>query len=221
MANPSTNPTTFFDSLLGAIQKAADYNRDDTVPPAAVLWPDEKREWEKLVPRLRAVLPQFLTFGPYDATHRSGPAIWLRCVLAGKIADVKLPVGRVPIIYLPGVSRAALRATEDCPQELKPLAELQYRGVIWSQANAKDWTVAAFLQAEKGGLNLKVAKDQATATSLRRAVEKLADAPLSDLKAKSAAGELNGSYFDSLVSDDLVDDLLSWLSHPKEARGRW
>ena len=221
MVVPTASPVTVFDSLLGALQKAADYNRDDTVPPAAVLWPDEKREWEKLVPRLRAALPQFLVFGPYDAAHRSGPAIWLRCVLAGKIASVALPTGTVPIIYLPGVSRATLRATEDCPQELKPLAELQYRGVIWSQANAKDWTIAAYLQTAKGGLQLTLAKDQATATSLRRAIEKLADAPLTDLQAKSAAGELNGNYFDSLVSDDLVDDLLSWMSNPKEARSRW
>src|SRR5437868_5186799 len=122
----NTSVPTVFDSLLGALQKAADYNRDDTVPPAAVLWPDEKREWEKLVPRLRGMLPQFLTFGPYDATHRSGSAIWLRCVMAGKIAGVSLPTGTVPIIYLPGVSRTTLRATEDCPPELKPLTELQY-----------------------------------------------------------------------------------------------
>lgn len=213
--------STLFDSLLSAIQKAADYNRDDTVPPAAVLWPDEKREWEKLVPRLRGVLPHFLTLGPYDATHRTGPAIWLRCLLAGKIDGITLPTGTVPIIYLPGVSRATLRATEDCPQELKPLAELQYRGVIWSQANSKDWTIAAYLQTEKGGLQLTVAKDQATATSLRRAVEKLGDAPIADLQAKSAAGELNCTYFDSLVSDDLVDDLLSWMSQPTETRARW
>ena len=55
------------------------------------------------------------------------------------------------IIYLPGVSRATLRATEDCPQELKPLAELQYRGVIWSQANCKDWTVAATSRPKRVG----------------------------------------------------------------------
>ena len=216
-----TSASTVFDSLLGSLQKAADYNRDDTVPPAAVLWPDEKREWERLVPRLRAVLPQFLTFGSFDATHRTGPAIWLRCVLAGKIDGITLPTGTVPIIYLPGVSRATLRATEDCPQELKPLAELQYRGVIWSQVNSKDWTIAAYLQTEKGGLHLSVAKDQATVTSLRRALEKLADAPIADLQAKSASGELNCNYFDSLVSDDLVDDLLSWMSQPKETRAKW
>jgi hypothetical protein len=221
MAMQISSPMTVFDSLLGAIQNAADYNRDDTVPPAAVLWPDEKREWEKLVPRLGAVLPQLLTLGPYYVTNRTGPAIWLRCVLAGKIAEVTLPIGRVPIIYLPGVSRATLRATEDCPPELKPLAELQYRGVIWSQANSKDWTIAAYLQTEKGGLHLTVGKDQATTVSLRRAVEKVADVPLTDLQAKSTAGELNSNYFDSLVSDDLVDDLLSWMSRPKDARSKW
>ena len=79
-----TSSVSVFDSLLGALQKAADYNRDDTVPPAAVLWPDEKREWERLVPRLRAALPQFLTFGTYDAAHRSGPAIWLALRSGGK-----------------------------------------------------------------------------------------------------------------------------------------
>ena len=144
--------TTMFDALLTSLSKVSDYNRDDTVPPAAVLWPDEKCEWEKLVPRLRGVLPHFLTLGPYDPAHRSGPAIWLRCGLAGKIASSVLPTGAVPVIYLPGVSRATLRATEDCPQALRPLAELQYRGVIWSQVNSKDWTIAAYLQTEKGGL---------------------------------------------------------------------
>ncbi len=69
---------------------------------------------EKLSPRFRAVLPQFLTFGPYDATHRTGPAIWLRCVLAGKIESAAIPNGVVPIIYIARLSRATLRATEDC-----------------------------------------------------------------------------------------------------------
>jgi hypothetical protein len=221
MAVQNSGPLTVFDTLLSALQKAADYNRDDTVPPAGILWPDEKREWEKLAPRFRAFLPQFLTFGAYDTTHRTGPAIWLRCVLAGKIESAAIPNGAVPIIYMPGVSRATLRATEDCPQDLKPLAELQYRGVIWSQVNAKDWTISAYLQTEKGGLHLTVAKDQATSTSLRRAIEKLADVPVSELLSKSKAGELNSKFFDSLVSDDVVDDLLTWMSQPKETRAKW
>ena len=93
-----TNPVTVFDTLLASLQKATDYNRDDTASPAAVLWPDEKREWERLVPRLRMSLPNFLIFGPYDPANRTGPAIWLRCVLAGKVPDIAWPVGTVPII---------------------------------------------------------------------------------------------------------------------------
>ena len=45
--------------------------------------------------------------------------------------------------------------------------------------------------------------------------------PVAELQAKASSGELNSSYFDSLVSDDLVDDLLSWLSDPKGTRDRW
>jgi hypothetical protein len=91
------------------------------VTPAAVLWPDEKREREKLAPRLRSVVPQFLTLCQFDAAHRTGLAIWLRCVLAGKIAELTLTSGTVPIIHWPGVSRVTPRATEYCLQELKPL----------------------------------------------------------------------------------------------------
>lgn len=212
---------TVFDAILSSLQAAADYHKDDVVQPAAILWTDERREWERLVPRLRMVLPHFLVFGPYDKANRTGPAIWLRCVLAGKIPEASIPSGCVPIIYLPGVSRATLRATEECPQELKPLAELQYRGVFWSQTNGKDWTIAALLQTNHGGLQLKIAKDAATATSIRRCVEKLVDVSVDELRAKAASGELNSTYFDLLVSDDPVDDLLTWLSDPKGTRDRW
>lgn len=212
---------TVLDALLVSVQTAADHNRDDAVPPAAVLWPDEKREWERLVPRLRVLLPPFLVFGQYDVANRTGPAIWLRYVLAGKVPDIIWPPSAVPIIYLPGVSRATLRATEECPNELKPLAELQYRGVFWSQTNGKDWTISAFLQTNHGGLQLKIAKDQATATAIRRAIEKLMDVSVADLKSKSASGELNSYYFHLLISDDPVDDLLTWLADPEGTRNRW
>ena len=183
--------------------------------PAVVLWTDEKREWEALVPRFRQALPNFFIFGPYNAANRAGPAIWLRCVMAGKVAEISWPPTAVPILCLPGVSRATLRATEECRNELKPLAELQYRGVFWSQVNGKDWTVASFLQTNNGGLKLKLARDAATSTSIRRSLDKLADVPVAELKARSAAGELNSSFFDSLISDDPIDDLLSWMSDPR------
>src|SRR5260370_32301528 len=96
---------TINDSLLAAIQKAADYNRDDTVPPAAVLWTDEKREWERLLPRLRVLLPHFLVFGPFDQANRTGPAIWLRCVLAGPIHANPPATTSLPINHFTRVSR--------------------------------------------------------------------------------------------------------------------
>jgi hypothetical protein len=212
---------TVFDSLVSAVQSVTDYNQNETVPPACILWTDEKREWQALVPRLSQVVPGFLVLGPYDALNRTGPAIWLRCVLAGKVPDVSWPATAVPILYLPGVSRGTLRATEDCPDELKPLAELQYRGGFWSQVNGKDWTVTAFLQTDHGGLQLKLSRDAATATSIRRSLDKLVDVPVAELRAKSVAGGVNSSFFDSLISDDPIDDLLSWLSDPKGTRDRW
>ncbi len=212
---------TVLDALLASIQKAADHNVNDTVAPAAVLWTGEKKEWDRLVPRLRVLLPHFLVFGPCDKANRAGPAIWLRCVLAGKVPEITWAPGTVPIIYLPGVGRSAFRHPEDCPNELKPLFELQYRGVFWSQANGKDWTITAFLQTNHGGLQLKIAKDQATTTSIRRAIEKLMDVSVADLQAKSSSGELNSNYFHLLISDDPVDDLLSWLADPEGTRKRW
>lgn len=46
-----TPEITVLNALLTSIQKAAEYNQNDTVPAAAVLWTDERREWERLVPR--------------------------------------------------------------------------------------------------------------------------------------------------------------------------
>jgi hypothetical protein len=215
------SPTTVFDALIEAISRAAVFNKDDVVPPAAVLWTDERREFERLLPRLRLALPQLLTLGSYDPTTRSGPAIWLRCALAAKVPDVSLPSDSIPILYLPGISRPTLRATDECPPELRPLAELQYRGVFWSQHNGKDWTVAAFLQSEKGGLGLRLARDTATHEAIRRALEKLADVPLVELRARSTTRALDGHDFDALLVDDPVDDLLTWLADPKGVRSRW
>ena len=43
-------------------------------PPGAILWTDEKREWERLVPRLRLALPHFLDPRPLrrGQPHRPG-----------------------------------------------------------------------------------------------------------------------------------------------------
>ena len=118
---------------------------------------------------------------------------------------------------LPGVSRADLRAIETCPRELQPLAELQYRGLYWSQLNGRDWTVNAFLASSRGGLALDVAADQATQRALLRALDLLLDTPLEDLRGR----RLEATDFDALLSADPVRDLLTWMNDPEGTVAAW
>jgi hypothetical protein len=149
-----------------------------------------------------------MILGDYAPEKRIGPAIWLRCVIAGRAEDVSLPKDRTPIFYLPGVSRQDLRAVESCPDHLKPLAELQYRGVIWSQINAKDWTILAYLKSDQGGLGLDVAQDNDAKNAMQLALYRLLDEDVSLLKGK----RLDKDYFNTLLTGgDPIRDLLQWL----------
>ena len=91
-----TPPATVFDALSAALQSAAAYNQDDVVPPAAILWTDEKREWERLLPRLRLALPHLLTFGPYDSDSRHRPGDLAPVRPGGQGSRVAWPAGTVP-----------------------------------------------------------------------------------------------------------------------------
>lgn len=197
------------DHLLKSIRSAAVYNKDIHVAPACILWPDRDRQWEAIIPTLQSALPELFVLGDYAPEARKGPAIWLRCVIAGKIAEVTLPAGVPPILYLPGVSRQDLRAIESCQEFLKPLAELQYRGAIWSQVNAKDWTLLAFLKSDQGGLGLDVAQDNDAKNAMQLALHILIDEDVSILQGK----RLDKDYFNTLLTGgDPTRDLLQWLN---------
>ncbi|MGI8915886.1 MAG: BREX-1 system phosphatase PglZ type B [Chloroflexota bacterium] len=207
---------SLLDALVTALLAAAAYNRNDQEPPVAVLWTDKEREWEPLLPTLRSRLPP-LTLGAYDPSTRTGPAYWLRCVLARTLPQGMLAGDDVPIVYLPGVGKAEIRAVEDCPVALQPLAELQYRGTLWTQRNGRDWTVAAFLQTADGGLGISVAGDAATRDALRRALLLVAEEPLSRLEHEAP---LRAAYFDGLLNPDPPRSLLLWLDNPSTFRER-
>ncbi|MFZ4525135.1 MAG: hypothetical protein ACOYOE_06190 [Chlorobium sp.] len=34
------------------------------------------------------------------------------------------------------------------------MKERQYRGIVWSQINARDWTILAYLKSDQGGPGL-------------------------------------------------------------------
>lgn len=208
---------TVIESLVRSLEAAAKFNPNDVVHPYAVLWTDHDAQWQPVIPQLRRLLPQLLTFGDYEPEIRSGPAIWLRSVVDRALSEVQIPEGTAPIVYLPGVSRQELRAVQECPDSLKPLVELQYRGVCWTQKNGKDWTVEAFLVSEEGGLGLDVARDATTRRAMLGALAELATTAVDRLKGK----HLEAEDFDKLFSDDPAKDLLLWLSDPEAVKSGW
>ena len=211
----TTVSRTFLDALADAIEAASSYNRQDQVPPAAVLWTDEAQQWKELLPLLKERLPLFV-LGKYSPDEHTGPAYWLRCIIARMIPHPGLPDGKVPILYLPGYSRQDLRALETCPVALQPLAELQYRGVLWSQKNGRDWTISAFLQSNDSGFGIEVERDKDTRQALQRSLLKLAEEPI---EAIHRANPIRAFYLDGLIHPDSVKNVLRWLNDPKGYRG--
>ena len=205
-----TREGTVLDELLLALERAATYNLNDQVAPDAILWTDKERQWEPLAPRLRETLPRFLTLGPYNPEEHTGPAIWLRCMIARTLPGADWSKDTVPILYLPGVRRHELRAVEECPRELQPLAELQYRGVWFTHENTKDWTVYAFLTSKRGGLGLDIAATNGTREAILNALTKLADTAVAELRGR----RWNAADFQALLQPDMMKQLLCWLDAP-------
>ena len=186
------------------------YAAGDQVAPCAVLWTDPERLWEGVVPALQAMLPELFRLGSYAPQQRSGPALWLRCIEARRV-DGAPPAGTTPVFYLPGISREQLRAAEDCTQDLAALVELQYRGAMWLHVNGKEWTPHAFLVSKHGGLDLDVARDQATLDALVGALPSLMSEPIAPLQGR----RLDAEFLNALVAPDAAGLLLRWLSDPE------
>jgi hypothetical protein len=207
---------TVLDRLIEALARSTRHAPGAEEPPAALLWPDGEEQWRALLPRLRARLPQLLTLGPFDPEARTGPAIWIKCVLAGTLPEPKLQAGEVPIVYLPGVARQTLRAGEGCPRALQPLVELLYRGAVFLQKNGRDWSVEAFLMASDA-LDLDLARDAQTREALLGALDAVAETRVAEL----ANRRLEAEDFDRLLVEDPERDLLAWLSEPEARRRAW
>lgn len=217
MAQPAIHTSTVVERLASSLEAAADHNPNDAVRPAAILWTDPDSRWQPIIPQLLALMPHLLVLGDYDPANRSGPSIWLRCIIDGTLDSPRIPAEATPVLYLPGVGRGELGAAETCPHHLKPLVELQYRGACWKQRNGRDWTVEAFLASGDGGLGLDVAGDAATRDAMHRALAELAATPVQTLQGR----RLEAEDFDGLFSDDPVRDLLTWMSDSGQVKERW
>ncbi len=195
---------SLFDALERSFRESL-RTPEGVAEPVALLWTDADGQWKPLIARLRSVLPQLYTLGAYAPQERTGPAIWLRCVIDRALPEASPPAGLVPILYLPDVPRQDLRAGTDCPRPLQPLVELQFRGRVWHQRNGRDWTVEAFLVSEDG-LGLEIAQDARTREALLRALPLLVDVP-----AESLDHPLDADDFDRLAISDPTRDLLRWM----------
>jgi hypothetical protein len=196
---------TFLDALAAALGHAGSYNARDEIAPAAVLWPDVGREWEPLLPRLRQRLP-VLALGSYLPTAYTGPAAWLRCMVARCLDDQPLPTG-TPVLYLGGVSAHELRHVSDFPPPLRPLAELRYRGALWATADGRDWTVGEFFTNPQGGLGIAAVDNPPTRQAMLDALDRLADLPLERLQDE--APWKAGDFQALLARDPTVRELIA------------
>lgn len=205
---------TFLDVLVDALDKAGAYNSQYQEPPAAILWPDEKGQWKGLTPELiRRGVPLY-TLGEYEPEERRGPGYWLRCIVDRTI-DPPHSERETPILYIPGFGREDVRADEKCPFELRPLAELKYRGVLWNQQNSRDWTVRAFLQNKDTGLGVDVDSDTATERGLIESLPELAHQTQQSLRG---AAPIRAAFLDSLVIRDSDRSVLDWLANAEASR---
>jgi hypothetical protein len=202
------------DALIKHIRRLGDKADLLALPPAAILWTDKDAVWQSAMPLLKSAMPELLELGDYNPEQRTGPAVWLKCVIAGLAnpTDTGAFVSeRVPIIYLPGVSRRELRAIESCPSHLTMLAELQYRSRWWATPNNnRDWTVSGFLANSTIGLELDIAKDKVTQETLAQVLEPLLEAEVNTLQGK----RITSAELGALVVEDPIRDLLSWLDNP-------
>jgi len=197
------------ESILKYLRSAALYNKHDLAPPRVILWPDEERLWTQCIEQLRVSYPALWSLGDYAPDQATGPAVWLRYQLETQGGE-----GDVPVIYLPGIGRAAFRSADQCPPQAKHLFALQFQGQFWTQKNGKNWTPFAFFSSADGGLGLDVAGDQDTKKAIQESLPKLMDVDLDALKGR----RLEAGDFRAIVTKDSVQTLLQWMGNPDKIK---
>lgn len=207
---------TVIDGVVSRLREQAKrFNPALESAPVVILWTDEKREWEAVLPKIKEAMPELYSLGSYAPDDRSGPGVWLRMVADGQAG--KVSAGETAILYLPGVGngqlRTDLRTLKNDPQ-LAPLAELQYRGAFWRQENGKDWTLRAFCETKRGGLGLKVSGSQETAQALKAAMGKLLMQNLAALESLV----IDERYLNELINPAPDETVLRWLTSPDAIR---
>lgn len=195
------------EKILEGFKKATAHNSSVMVPPEVILWPDPERQWEPVIGNLQNTCGSLFVLGDYRPEKLTGPAIWLKTVISGKLPDCNWDQTLTPVVYLPGISKSRLKEVSNLGLELQPLAEYQYTGTFFNQYNGKEWTILAFLINPDDGLGLNVKQDSSTKESIIKSLPVFFEM---DITAFSAP-VIDAEFINSLVFPNTIPYILKWM----------
>jgi hypothetical protein len=176
--------------------------------PEVILWPDPERQWEPVIPILQERLPALLTLGAFQPAKRTGPVIWIKCMVARELPEsAAWPAETTPIIYLPGFSKNDVKNFAHGGIGLQPLMEYLYTGALFTQVNGREWTVMALLENQQIGLGLKVAQDNPTKEAVLKALSVL----FQDADIQYPVTLVDAHFLHGLLFPNVVHSILKWL----------
>lgn len=196
------------EKILEGFTKATAHNSSVMVPPEVILWPDPEKQWESVIENLQNDYAALFILGDYKPEKLTGPAIWLKTVIAKKLPDCDWDSTLTPVIYLPGISKSRLKDVGNLGLELQPLAEYQYTGTFFNQYNGKEWTILAFLINREDGLGLNIKQDSSTKEAIIKSLLVFFEM---DITAFSAP-VIDAEFINSLVFPNTIPSILKWMS---------
>ena len=197
---------TVREALIASLTAARKTN-DGQSRPTALLWTDEQKLWETVVPILQQNIPELLVFGPYRPERKQGPAAYLFPLIDHVLPELDWPEDRIPIVYFPGIGNKQLRTDESCPWELQPFAAMKYRAVTWQKQEGSEWTPRSFLSDNSTSVGWKLSRDEALVQALQDALPTLLDRDVEDMRGRT----LTAQDFHHIIVADQYTEMLIWL----------
>jgi hypothetical protein len=195
------------DKVVQALKQAENHNSNVMVKPEVILWPDPENQWVEVIGILQESMPQLLIYGKYEPQKKQGPAIWLKCMVAKALPEANWDSEIIPIIYLPGVAKSDLRKVENAVFNFQPLLEYQYTGTLFLQDNGREWSILAFVENPNYGLDVKVAKDNATKDALKRTLPNI----FQDREVLANRTIIDSDYLNNQLFPDIIHSILKWM----------
>ena len=193
-------------TVINSIRDASRYDTGNLTAPVVVLWPDPEEQWSSVIAILQEDMPELMVLGEHEPEIRTGPAIWLKCMVARTLSEADWDASLVPVIYLPGISKNDLKKLSQADPAIAPLMEYQYTGTLWTHRNGKEWTVNGFLQNKEEGLGLRIDQDNAT----RDAGIKALPTMVRD-EGIQYPNIVTSNFLFSLLFHDVEKSILEWM----------